>query len=162
MRRLIRDAASIAAGLLAAVLCAIGIRVIGMVAIASGFQAMPTIVVARVGNLILVPVAAGLVIGAFRARRPVVLAVLLVVVSLIATYRSLGPAGLPHGWKIVVYLVQTVIVASAAIWMRHRRTSMGGPWGSAHGAGGLSNVEADKRSDEARFARHDPTRLQLS
>jgi len=115
MRALLRDVVSIAAGLLAAALCATAIGFIGMSAIAGGLQTMPTLTIARVGNFLLVPLAAGLVVGLFRPRRPVVLAVLLVVASLIGTYRSLGPAGLPHGWKIVAYLAQTVIVATAAV-----------------------------------------------
>src|SRR5438046_2786592 len=103
MRRLIRDVASIAAGLLAAVLCASAIGFAGMFAIARGMQTTPTVTIARVSNFILVPITAGLVIGALRPRRPLVLAVLLVVASLIGTYRSLGPAGMPHGWKILGY-----------------------------------------------------------
>jgi hypothetical protein len=125
-------------------------------------QITPTVTVVQVANLVLVPLAAGLAVGAFRPRRPVVLAVMLVAVSLLGTYRSLGAAGLPHGWKIVAYLAHTVIVAIAAIWMSHWRSSRGGRWGSRREAAGLTNTEADKRSEEARFAPYDQNRLQLS
>ena len=162
MRRVIRDAGGITAGLLTAVLCANVIGFTGLFAIAHGMQSTPTVTIARVANSVLVPLAAGLVLGAFKPRRPVVLAVLLVVVGLLGTYRSLGTAGLPHGWKIVAYLAQTVIVAMAASWSSRRRTSTGGRWGSPREARGPTNAVADERSEEARFARHDPTRLQLS
>ena len=61
----------------------------------------------------LVPAAAGAILGALAAH-PVRLAVPLVALSLVATYLTLGPAGMPHGWKIVEYLVQTLVIAGAA------------------------------------------------
>ena len=162
MRRLARDAASIATGLLTSVVMAILVGRVGLFAMALGTDIVPTVAIARVANVLLVPLAGGLVVGAFRPRRPVVLAVLLVVLSLLGTYRSLGPAGMPHGWKIVAYLVQTVIVAIAAIWSSRGRSSTDERSGRRRKAGDLTNAEADNRSEGARFARHDPIRLQLS
>jgi hypothetical protein len=160
--RLIRDVVSVTIGLVAAILTARAIAFAGLFAIAHGLQITPTVTVARAANLLFVPLAAGLVVGAFKPRRPVVLAVLLVVVSLAGTYLALGPDGLPHGEKILAYLAQTGIVAIAAVWMSHRHSSPGGRWGSPREAVGLTIAEADERSDEAHFARYDPTRLQMS
>jgi hypothetical protein len=152
MRKLIRDAASIATGLVAAVFCARAIGFAALFAIAHGLEVASTVIVARAANLILVPIAAGAVMGAFRPRRPAVLAVLLVAVSLALTYRSLGPAGLPHGWKIVAYFAQTAIVALAATWTSHRNASSGGPSGITRHAADFTNAEADERSDEMEIA----------
>jgi hypothetical protein len=162
MRKLLRDITGVAAALVAAVLCAQLIAFVAMFAISHGVEIGSAAVVARVVNFVLVPLAAGTVIGAFRTRRPLVLAVLVVAVSLAGTYRALGPTGLPHGWKIAAYLVQTAIIALAAVGISNHRASTGGPQGDVREAVGLTNAEADKRSEEARFARHDATRLQLS
>jgi hypothetical protein len=69
---------------------------------------------------LLVPATAGAILGVL-ASHPVRLAIPLVALSLLVTYFTLGPAGMPHGWKIFDYAVQTAVVAGAAALVAARK-----------------------------------------
>jgi hypothetical protein len=152
MSRLVRDTASIATGLASAAFCTYAIGLVAVFAIVRGMDSASTVMTARVASFLLVPMSSGVALGAFRPRRPVLLAVVLVAVSLVGTYRSLGASGLPHGWKIVGYFAQTAVVAIAARWASGRG-SRGGSWGRIRRAVGLRSDEPDERATEVRCPR---------
>jgi hypothetical protein len=86
---------------------------VGIAAAVASQSPMDTAAVFAVMIFFLVPMVAGVLLGAF-APHPVRLAIPLVTLSLVATYVSLGSAGMPHGWKIFEYVVQTAVIAGAA------------------------------------------------
>jgi hypothetical protein len=111
-RALLAVAASLAAAALVAWL-------IGESALALVRAAGPRDTVLLTGilaNLAAVPLVAGFTLGVIARRWLPVLSVALVVASLLGTYWSLGPTGLPHGWKLVEYGLQLALVYLAARW----------------------------------------------
>jgi hypothetical protein len=103
--------------LLAALLVSTGVNVllgrVGLAVAGSSSNAISSAAVFVVVMFFVVPATAGAVLGVLAAH-PVALAIPLVALSLALTYLSLGPAGMPRGWKILEYVVQTALVAGAA------------------------------------------------
>jgi hypothetical protein len=86
---------------------------VGLAAAGASSTPMNTAAVFVVLIFFLVPAVAGALLGALAAH-PVSLALPLVALSLVVTYLTLGSDGMPHGWKIFEYVIQTAVIAGAA------------------------------------------------
>ena len=110
----IRASVAIAAGLIASIIAA---RLVGWIALAVLRMTGPrdgVVLLGVMANLVVVPSVGGLVIGSIADRWLLLLSAATVGLSLIGTYFSLGTGGLPHGVKIVSYLLQLALIYLAA------------------------------------------------
>jgi len=120
MGNIARSVLAIASGLAAAILCTRAVAIIASLTLDS--TSAPSVATgAQLASIILVPVAAGLALGALAPRWPVFLAVVLVATSLVGTYVALGTAGMPRGLKLGAYVGQTALIALVASWANRRR-----------------------------------------
>ena len=122
MRRLIlRDLGALVAALLVSITVNFILARVGLALLGGSIHAVGPAAACVVMMFLVVPAAAGVVLGVLAAH-PVSLAFLLVALSLGGTYLLLGPDGLPGGWKIVEYLIQAILIAgAAALVSAHRR-----------------------------------------
>jgi hypothetical protein len=99
-------------------------QVVGRIGIGVASASSDAISAAAIGVVILfflVPIVAGVILGVLAPTRPGLLAVPLVILSLLVTFLSLGSVGLPRGWKIAEYMIQTVVIALVATVVASRR-----------------------------------------